>query len=429
MARPKKDVPTYRYHKPRNCGKVVIDGHPIYFPGGYNSPESKAAYQRFLAEYLATGKIPTSCGDSSETTIGELVRAFIERFVRRRYVKHGKPTSEQRSFTVALKPLSARYMDLLTSEFEPKHLLRCREDLIAAGYTRKRINQHVVRIRRAFQWGVVEGLVPETVWRALLAVEGLRRGDGGKEPAKVMPVPEDRIAAIEKYVTPPIWAMVQLQLWTGARPGEVCQMRTVDIQESDPVLPAEVQGVCWVYRPGSHKTEHHNKDRLILLGPQARKILEPWLRPDDPEAFLFSPAEAKEWHLRKRKAAAKSHRRNFTRKANPRRAPTASYTVSAYGHAIRKACEKAFDMPADLRRIPKDATDEAKADLKAQAAQWRAANCWHPHQLRHNAATRIRAAFGLELARVILGHSSAVTSEIYAEADLVKAVHAMARLG
>ena len=32
---------------------------------------------------------------------------------------------------------------------------------------------------------------------------------------------------------------------------------------------------------------------------------------------------------------------------------------------------------------------------------------WHPNQLRHNAATRLRREFGLDMARAVLGHSSA----------------------
>lgn len=31
---------------------------------------------------------------------------------------------------------------------------------------------------------------------------------------------------------------------------------------------------------------------------------------------------------------------------------------------------------------------------------------WHPHQLRHNAATALRREHGIEVARVILGHRS-----------------------
>ncbi|MBQ2849213.1 MAG: site-specific integrase, partial [Thermoguttaceae bacterium] len=40
---------------------------------------------------------------------------------------------------------------------------------------------------------------------------------------------------------------------------------------------------------------------------------------------------------------------------------------------------------------------------------------WSPNQLRHAAATEIREKLGLEVARIVLGHSSTSTTEIYAE--------------
>ena len=51
------------------------------------------------------------------------------------------------------------------------------------------------------------------------------------------------------------------------------------------------------------------------------------------------------------------------------------------------------------------------------------------HQLRHNAATFLRKEFGLEAARVILGHRSAAITEVYAELDHQKAVEAMLKIG
>jgi len=53
-----------------------------------------------------------------------------------------------------------------------------------------------------------------------------------------------------------------------------------------------------------------------------------------------------------------------------------------------------------------------------QVEEWRKAHRWHPHQLRHLAATKLRQQFGLEAAQVWLGHSSAlVTEAVYAERD------------
>jgi integrase len=61
--------------------------------------------------------------------------------------------------------------------------------------------------------------------------------------------------------------------------------------------------------------------------------------------------------------------------------------------------------------------------------KWKAPQHWHPHQLRHNAATFLRKEFGLETARIILGHRSAVITEVYAEQDKEKALEAIVKVG
>ncbi len=53
----------------------------------------------------------------------------------------------------------------------------------------------------------------------------------------------------------------------------------------------------------------------------------------------------------------------------------------------------------------------------------------YPHQLRHNAATALRKEYGIEAARVVLGHRSALVTEIYAEMDRTKAAEVMERVG
>ena len=60
---------------------------------------------------------------------------------------------------------------------------------------------------------------------------------------------------------------------------------------------------------------------------------------------------------------------------------------------------------------------------------FRAANRWHPHQLRHTAATELRRRFGIEAARVVLGHRSAAITEVYAEIDQGKAAAIMGEVG
>jgi len=54
---------------------------------------------------------------------------------------------------------------------------------------------------------------------------------------------------------------------------------------------------------------------------------------------------------------------------------------------------------------------------------------WHPHQLRHNAATNLRREHGVELARIILGHAKVLATQIYAEADRLQAMSVIGKVG
>ena len=53
----------------------------------------------------------------------------------------------------------------------------------------------------------------------------------------------------------------------------------------------DMSGKIWEYRPASHKTQHHGKERIIFLGPQALEIIRPFLKPEV-DAYLFSPKGA-----------------------------------------------------------------------------------------------------------------------------------------
>jgi hypothetical protein len=54
---------------------------------------------------------------------------------------------------------------------------------------------------------------------------------------------------------------------------------------------------------------------------------------------------------------------------------------------------------------------------------------WNPNRLRHNAGTSLRKEYGVELTRIILGHATAFTTEIYAEADRQQAMEVIGKVG
>ena len=47
----------------------------------------------------------------------------------------------------------------------------------------------------------------------------------------------------------------------------------------------------------------------------------------------------------------------------------------------------------------------------------------------HNAATRFRTQYGLEVAQILLGHRTADVTQVYAERDWNKAKAIMAKIG
>ena len=286
------------------------------------------------------------------------------------------------------------YWTTPAKDFGPLALKTCREQFLEAGQSRQKINQNCGRIRRMFKWGVENELVPSGVLHALQAVAGLKRGrTTASENKPVRPVPEEHIDAVLPHVPETISAMIRIQLLTGMRPGELVKLRGSELDTS---------GRIWIYRPEEHKTAHHGHERAIHIGPKAQWILRPYVA-EAGEGFVFSPRRSEEKRnaekRRRRKSPMTPSHRARKPKDGRKLAPREHYDTGTYGRAIRRACERAG--------VPR----------------------WHPHQLRHNAATNIRREFGIEAARVVLGHRSALITEIYAEIDQAKAADVMGQVG
>lgn len=416
-------VPSYRRHKATGQAIVVLGGRTIYL-GRFGSIESRARYNRELAEWLTQGgsALPavavSASGPGATLTVAELILDYW-RYAQDYYRKNDQPTSQVDQIKQSLGPLRRLYGDTPAREFGPLALKAVRQSFIDSGFCRAEVNRKTQKIVRMFKWAVSNEKVPASVHHGLKAVDGLKRGRcEAREAPPIKPVPDAFVNAVEPFVSRQVWAMIQLQRLTGMRPGEVCMMRTTDINAT---------GSIWEYRPESHKTEHHGKDRIIHLGPQARAILGPWLK-TELAAYLFSPKESMEAcavELRKARKSGVQPSQQNRRKRRPKRVPADKYRVTGYALAIRRGCDRAFPHPT-LEDVPaQELTEEQRAELRA----WRKAHRWAPNQLRHNAATRIRRECGLDVAKAVLGHSSVVPTQVYAEQDMEAARRAMEKFG
>jgi integrase len=402
---------------------VRIRGRVRYL-GKYGSPESKEAYRRALAE-LEVAPVAVTFPSPSDRprvnlTIVEICAAYID-FAERYYVKNGQPTAYIGHVHRAVRILNDLYGHTRAVDFGPLALRAIQEHMLqhpplhpqtkqsCTPYCRKTINYTLASIKRLMRWAVSHELVPATVDHALATVPGLKRGRcDARESPPVGPVSEAVIEATLPYVSPIVASMIRLQRATGMRPGELIQLRPMDLDRS---------GKVWRYVPASHKTEHRDRQRVVFLGPRAQRVLLPYLlRPAD--AYCFSPAESEEkrhGEMRERRRTKVQPSQQHRRKRRPQRGPTLRYSVGSYRRAITKGTTRAN------RQIQQEA---AREGIEPQLVP-----DWSPGQLRHSAATEIRQRFNLEAAQVILGHAKADVTQVYAERDFALAAAVMEKIG
>ena len=422
-------IPAYRLHKPSGLAVVRLNGRDVYL-GPHGSAESHTAYRKAVAEWLACPLKSAAAGSrkprqlfssgSSPTllTVNELVLAYLD-FSKTYYVRDGVPTREIVNIKYAVRLLVELYGGSGVSDFGPLWLKAVRQMMIEQDWCRGIVNARVNLIRRVFKWGVENELVPPSVFHGLQAVAGLKRGRCSvRDSEPVKPVDDHVIVATCAAAPKHIAAMIQLQRLTGMRPGELVIMRLRDIDRSSAI---------WRYTPPEHKTQHHGKIRTIYLGPAAQRILRPILKPDQ-SAFIFTPQESLTEIARtrrlQRKTPVQPSQVERQCRARPRELRD-RYTTMTYARAIAYACDKAFPHPALSFTRQSCLTAAQLVDLR----NWRRSHRWSPNRLRHSAATQLRKQFGIEAARVVLGHSSAGVTEIYAEQDLARAADIMGKVG
>jgi integrase len=278
---PNLKIPKYSLHKARNVGCVKLNGRRHYLPGAFGSKESIDAYDQLISQWTAHGRqLPAEIEGverKAGTTVAELIVAYLP-YAATYYVKNGRTTRHYAAIRMALRVLVQLFPNVPVNEFGPLKMGVVRDAMIAKNWARRTVVDHIACIKALFRWGEQQELVAGGVCHALAFVQGLRKGrTRAREPEPVQEVHESVVKQTLPFLPTAVQSMVQVQLLTGMRPGELCQMRATDIK-----MEAEV----WQYTPRHHKTEHHDKVRVICIGPRAQEILRPYLT-GNPQAPLF----------------------------------------------------------------------------------------------------------------------------------------------
>jgi integrase len=364
-------------------------GKRHYKSFGRERTAARNRFNRWLVSWRNDHRVRTPDGEGPITIARawEIYHAHADAYYRRR---DGSPTGEAQSTAYAMAPVLALYGAKCASDFSPRMLLAVRDEMVESGSCLNTVNRRVSAVRRVWGWLTEQELISASTWHALKAVRPLQAGRT-KAPARerVAPVPVAWVDRTCEVLPPSLIAMVRLQLLTGMRPGEICAMRPRDLDTTDQI---------WIYRPPQHKAAHRNQVRRIPIGPKGQSEMQPYLG-REPAESIFRPADA----LRERHAATRAayvppedgydYRQMPSYQSRPRRSRGSGdvklgWTVASYRRAIGRAAKQAG--------VPH----------------------WHPHQLRHTAASQVRAKWGLDGSQLLLGHRHADVTEVYAEADM-----------
>jgi integrase len=391
MAWSNNHLPKYRKHRASGQAVVTLNGRDFYL-GPHGTKASKIQYDRLLGEWLQNSRNPLIAASDGITVVELCARYF--KFAKQYYQRNGECTGETPNIRIALRFLREWYGKSPAAEFGPLALQSLRQRMIDADHSRSYVNSQVNRIKRMFKWAVAEELIPPAVSQGLSAVSGLRMGRcGARETSPVLPVEDSVVDKTLPHMSSIVADMVRLQRLTGMRPAEVCLLRPCD------------------------------------LDPQAQDVLLRYLARSADE-YCFRPCDSEAKRLAAKSASRVTplscgNRPGTNRKRKPAKQPGSCYATDSYRRAIHYACDKAFPH-TELGSIIRDSmTPGERAALKA----WQSDHRWSPNQLRHAAATEVRKQFGLEAAQIILGHSAADVTQVYAERDLAKGIHVAKMIG
>jgi len=403
-----ENLPKLSHHKKLCKGYLTFKAKRYYIPGKWPAEQKTPPVQVFsaysnLVQRLLNGDnsaeaavhVGTGAGTFSTPqmiTVAELV----DQCLTWAEAYYAGTSHEAQNLTYAARELLELFGETEACRFGPKKLRQVQERMVAKGVSRQGVNRRINQVRRIFKWGAGEELIPSVVSEALRNLSPLRRGHtAAPEWQRKDLVPDHQVEATLPFLNPQVRAMVQLARLTGMRPSEVCRMRTADVDRTDPE--------CWFYLPAKHKTALVGKTRQIAIGPQAIKILEPWLIPDEAERFLFRPKDVMRtiWRLKRENRKSRVQPSQQSRaKEFPRKSPGETYNTISLTKAIHQACDA-----AKLGR-------------------------WSPGQLRKSCAQQILRVVGIEQARASLGHNeSTITREHYLRQERELAKEAATAVG
>ncbi|QEL17137.1 tyrosine-type recombinase/integrase [Limnoglobus roseus] len=370
-------IPAYCLHKPTGQAYVALSENgkrrTIYL-GVWGTPQSRRRYAEVIASLdgpASGGTIPKGSASTPPTPLPpsstpptglSLADAYALWIAHARtyYPVRAGTTSQVENIERSWEPLLTLFPEARIETLTKKNYTAVREEMIRRGWARKTIQRRWNLILLGLRWLAGEESIPDAAVLTATLPRLRPHRSAAPELPPIRPVPLVVVRATQEKLNPVLRSMVELQLLTGMRPGEVRELRKSDLVWADGLAG---EGVPVAVQISHHKTAYRGRPRLVPLSPTAGRLVADRLAIGDSDCdWVFTLFRA------------------LKKKGTP-------YKRRIYGLSIHKACDRAG--------VPR----------------------WHPNQIRHWAATEVRKHRNLDAARALLGHSETATTEIYAEMD------------
>lgn len=403
--------PTYP-KKPHASGRARIQWAPFfgkgidhYLAGDWDSDESRAEFNEIITRIdreRAAKRTSVLPAKSSRLYVGGLISIY------RQHAESNYKRAQFDKVRVALRVANEVHGETPAEAFGSPEMHQVQDAMVKRGWARSYVNQEIGCLKKMYKWAAKRGHVSQDAFARLALVEPLQEGETqAPERPKVRAVPLEHVKLVLPYLSPTVADMVRLHFIQGIRSDELTGLRLCELNRSHDV---------WIYRKEFHKTRRKKKEKVVCFGPQAQRILQPYI--ERAVDFIFTPSQSVAEHAARR-AAGRNGVPLAVAKESKQRECAARYTTRSYQKAIVHGFLR-YAKENKLGECPRKFNEKTKRWSPVAPKAWlisRGVPYWHPHQLRHARTTITAEQFGIREAMAQIGNTLQAT-QIYNEESL-----------
>lgn len=237
---------------------VRLNGRDHYL--GHDKKAAETTYKSLLAAHLQADKL--SIPQKEALRFSDILSMYVY------HVRNAVSNKYLEDLSRNCSAFGAAISDKLARDIKPTDLATFRDVLAREQLATATISRKLTQVKQVMRYAVETGLIDITVYQALTIVENAKVAvhDGVKPSKKRMAVDVETALSVINSMRPLVRDLLLVQLYSGARPGEINRMRVDDLETS---------GDVWIYHLKTHKTvKKTNEEQLRYLGTRCQDVIK-----------------------------------------------------------------------------------------------------------------------------------------------------------